>query len=190
MQGARRSRPRERLRRPRRPRVIWGVLFYGGSRRACLGRIARGLGILKVSSLLKRVAAPDLKEATAAIARRDGITTVHRTASRQPTGLARLQPPAVKNADLTTGRSCTLTIGCGSFRLRHAGPEVMGLGASAAGDAVRALHWLGCDLTTDPSVVAALRRRLPLATRQDLASARQSMRTWVARIVEAVLQEG
>ncbi|ROM20498.1 DUF6088 family protein [Pseudomonas protegens] len=82
---------------------------------------------------------------------------------------------------LTTGRSKELTIGQVRVSLQHAPYWMLALGNSKAGDAVRALAWMG----PDHAQIAAiqLHERLPISQWEFLSSVRASLPSWMAAAI-------
>jgi len=152
-----------------------------------LRRISRGLfDIPRVNAALKRPAAPDVDAVVDAIARRDDVAIV-------PTGMAAANrlglttAVSAKNAYLTDGRSRAFKIGNRTITLKHAGRKLMAIKSGPAGDAVRALHWLGPDMARDDHVVATLRRKLPDSAKRDLARAKPKLDRWTAQVADRIL---
>ena len=90
----------------------------------------------------------------------------------------------VKRVFLTSGSSRTLTLGCERIELRHAPEWQLALAGKRAGEAVRALAWVGRDKAV--AVTGVLRRRLSDDERRELGSVSAQMPGWLAGPVSAV----
>lgn len=151
-----------------------------------LRRVSRGLfDIPRINPALKRPAAPDVDAVVDAIARRDDVAIVA-TGMAAANRLGLTNAVSARNDYLTDGPSRTLKIGNRTVTLKHAGRKQMAIKSGPAGDAVRALHWLGRDMTDD-QVVATLRRKLPDSAKRDLADARSRLSGWTARVADRIL---
>jgi hypothetical protein len=82
---------------------------------------------------------------------------------------------------LTTGRSRELQVGKSTVSIRHAPQWLMALGATGAGDAIRALVWLGEASAGD--AVSKLHELLPESEWGALVSAHRSLPIWMANAI-------
>ena len=89
----------------------------------------------------------------------------------------------VKRVFLTSGPSRTLTLGRERIELRHAPPWQLVLAGRRAGEAVRALAWLGRDRAG--AATGVLRERLSEDERRELGSVSAQMPGWLAGPVNA-----
>lgn len=157
------------------------------ARQGRLRRIARGLyDVPRHNPLLRRVGPPDLHAALQAIERRSGKIIVN-TGMAAANRLGLTSAVQVQAEYLTDGSSRTLRIGSHVIRLRHTGRRQTALGHGAAGDLVRALHWLGRDLGEREEVARALLYRLTPGAIAELEKARPLLSGWVARVFECVV---
>lgn len=81
---------------------------------------------------------------------------------------------------LTNGQARTLRLGAHQIEIRRAPAWLMLLGATRAGDAVRALEWIG-----EPTVMMAVARLHTLLSEsewQELESAQGFMPNWIAKL--------
>lgn len=79
---------------------------------------------------------------------------------------------------LTTGRNRQLSIGNRSVTFKHAPNWMFTLGATRAGDALRALAWVGEKKAQATAV--AIRKRLARDEWESLSSVRASLPNWIA----------
>jgi hypothetical protein len=79
---------------------------------------------------------------------------------------------------LTTGRSKQLTVGSAKASLQHAPYWMLALGGTKAGDAVRALAWMGADCAEHTA--SQLHSQLSDSQWEALSSVRASLPTWMA----------
>jgi hypothetical protein len=79
---------------------------------------------------------------------------------------------------LTTGRNKQLTVGSAKASLQHAPYWMLALGGSKAGDAVRALAWMGAECAEQTA--SQLHRQLSDSQWEALSSVRASLPTWMA----------
>ncbi|MFT0633591.1 DUF6088 family protein [Pseudomonas sihuiensis] len=87
----------------------------------------------------------------------------------------------VRYVFLTTGRSRVLQVGKTTVSIRHAHRWLMALGATGAGDAIRALDWLGKASVGD--AVSKLHKLLPESEWRALVSAHRSLPAWMAKAI-------
>lgn len=94
-------------------------------------------------------------------------------------GLTRQMP--VQEIFLTSGRSRILYLGKAEIVIKHAPKWQMALGASYAGQAVRALAWLGPHHTKEAAV--KLKKLLPACEWRALQSTRSLLPAWMAELI-------
>lgn len=92
----------------------------------------------------------------------------------------------IRHVYLTSGRSRWLQLGNQSVELRHARPWQLVLPHSAAGEALRALAWLGSDRAE--AALRALRQSMPPGVFDELAGVCPRLPSWLARLVKLSAQ--
>lgn len=110
------------------------------------------------------------------------IITSHGAAAANALGLTTQTP--MKAIYLTSGKSRRLKIGIQQLELRHARDWELLLPGELAGDAVRALAWVGPERAAE--TLKALKRRLPAEAVQTLLSLRGRLPTWLAQEVSSL----
>jgi hypothetical protein len=153
------------------------------ARRGQLLRIARGLYVRPVETRFG-ARAPSVETVVEAMGRALGETVVsHGSAAANRLGLTTQVP--VRPVYLTSGPSRRLQLGRQTVELRHARPWQLIEPHSAAGEAVRALEWMGREHAG--AAARALKARLQPAELAALAATRTGLPTWLAQSVsEAV----
>ena len=172
------------------PVAAKGVLHLGTraavdqalSRLAARGRLiraGRGVYLLPVTSRFG-TRAPSVEQAIEALAAQRGevIVTSGATAANS-LGLTTQVP--VRSVYLTSGRTRTLSLGKQIVELRHAPRWQLTMAHRPAGQAVRALAWLGPEQAG--AALRALKRTLPRAVFDELVAAAPQLPTWLARSV-------
>ena len=151
-------------------------------RRGELMRVGRGVYVLPVESRFGQ-RSPSVEKTVAglAAARGERITNSGAMAANA-LGLTTQVP--VKHVFLTSGSSRTLTLGRERIELRHAPAWQLALAGRRAGEAIRALAWLGRDKAD--AATHAVRQRLSEDERGELASVSAQMPGWLAGPVSAV----
>ena len=164
-----------------------GLLHLGGraavdqalsrlARRGELLRAGRGLYVLPVKSRFGK-RAPSLQKTVEALAARRGEQIASSCAmAANALGLTTQVP--VKPVFLTSGRDRKLKLGRQDVELRHAPPWQLVLSGRKAGDAVRALAWLGPE-RAGPAL-ETIRGSLSLEERRELAELSALMPGWLA----------
>lgn len=165
-----------------------GDLLHLGSRRAVnqalarlakdenLLRVARGLYVAPIVSRFgRRFPAAKMVIRSFAEATRE-VIVVHGARSANALGLTRQMP--VRQIFLTSGRSRILHLGKTEIVIKHAPKWQMVLGDSFAGEAIRALVWMG-PLHSHESA-AKLKKLLPASEWQVLQSTRFLLPAWIA----------
>jgi len=149
------------------------------ARRGKLLRAGRGLYVRPVESRFG-ARAPTTEKVVAGLAELRGETVAsHGAAAANALGLTSQVP--VRSIYLTTGPSRMLRLGGQTAELRHAPAWQLVLAGRSAGDALRALAWLGP--VNAPGALVALRRTLPSPEFQALARAAPLLPTWLAQLV-------
>lgn len=93
----------------------------------------------------------------------------------------------VRSVYLTSGRSRRLQLGRQSMELKHAPRWQLQLPEGRAGQAIRALEWLGRYHAQEAA--EALTHRLTVAEQQTVLNARGSLPTWLAQVVSDVFAQ-
>jgi hypothetical protein len=106
----------------------------------------------------------------------------HGAAAANALGLT-TQVPA-REVYLTSGRSRQLKLGAQTVELRHAPSWQLLLPQRRAGEALRALAWLGPEHAAD--ALQALLRKLSRRELRELAAVRPRLPTWMAQQVSAI----
>ena len=144
-----------------------------------LMRVARGTYVVPVSSRFG-TRAPAPEKVIRSLAERSGETVVrHGANSANALGLTQQVP--IKEVYLTSGRTRKLKLGKGEILVKHAPRWMLVLGTRPAGEAVRALAWIG-SAHADASL-ASLHRTLPPAEWKALTSARAALPSWMAQAI-------
>jgi hypothetical protein len=154
-------------------------LVRGGA----LIRVSRGIYVIPVRSRFG-TRPPSPPEVVQALARQRGETVASSPAeAANKLGLTTQVP--VRETYLTSGRSRTLQLGRQVVSLAHAPRWQLLFPNEPAGEAVRALVWLG--RREAPNRISRLASNLSAGEIERLASARQLMPTWVATTVSSLL---
>lgn len=145
-------------------------------------RAGRGVYLLPVTSRFG-TRAPSVEQAVEAVAAQRGEVIVSSgAAAANSLGLTTQVP--VRSIFLTSGRTRKMNVGKQVVELRHAPRWQLALPHGPAGQALRALAWLGPD--NAESALLTLKRKLPSAVLSELAAAAPQLPTWLARSVGKV----
>lgn len=155
------------------------------ARRGQLIRAGRGLYFRPVAGRFG-VRAPSVEQAIEALATQRGETIVPSGASAA-NGLGLTTQVPVRPVYLTSGRTRTLRLGAHVVHLRHAPRWQLVMPHRPAGQAVRALAWLGPEHVEASLMV--LQRQMPSAAFAELVAAAPQFPTWLARSV-AIMAHG
>ena len=145
------------------------------SRSGELLRLGRGLYVLPVKRRFGS-RAPSVEKTVKAFAAQRGEQIANGCAMAANALRLTTQVP-VKRMFLTSGRSRTLTLGRQEIELRHAPPWQLVLGNRKAGEAVRALAWVGRERAG--LAVEEIRRSLTREERRELRSVCAQMPGWL-----------
>ena len=127
--------------------------------------------------------APSVEQAVEALASQRGeIIVPNGAAAANALGLTTQVP--VRSVYLTSGRSRTMTIGKQRIELRHAPRWQLALAERPAGQAVRALAWLGPEQAE--TALKTLKRKLSPTAFAELVAAAPQFPTWLARCIGKV----
>ena len=152
------------------------------TRRGRLLRAGRGLYVLPVESRFG-VRAPSVEKVVEAVAAQRGETIASSgAAAANALGLTTQVP--VRTVYLTSGPSRTLQVGSQRVELKHAPPWQLVLPRRPAGQAVRALAWLGPSEAREG--VRRLKRTLPASEWEALTNVGGRLPTWLAEPLSQV----
>ncbi|HZL50458.1 MAG TPA: DUF6088 family protein [Terracidiphilus sp.] len=151
-----------------------------------LERVGRGLYVRPVETRFgKRL--PSVEKVVQGIASAKGETVAsHGAAAANALGLTTQVP--VRTLYLTSGQSRQFNLGEQTIELRHAPRWQLVLAGHPAGEAVRALAWLGESRAGE--VLPELQRRLPAQAFQEIASVSSCLPTWLAKEVSQLVANG
>lgn len=150
--------------------------------RGRLLRAGRGVYLLPVTSRFG-TRAPSVEQAVEALAAQRGEVIVSSgAAAANSLGLTTQVP--VRSVYLTSGRTRKMNLGKQIIELRHAPRWQLAMAHRPAGQAVRALAWLGPERAE--SALQTLKRKLPPAAFSELVAAAPQLPTWLARSVGKV----
>lgn len=150
--------------------------------RGRLLRAWRGVYQLPVTSRFG-TRAPSVERAVEALAAQRGEVIVSSgAAAANSLGLTTQVP--VRSVYLTSGRTRKMSLGKQLVELRHAPRWQLAMAHRPAGQAVRALAWLGSERAE--SALQTLKRKLPPAAFSELVAAAPQLPTWLARSVGRV----
>ncbi|MDE5458521.1 MULTISPECIES: DUF6088 family protein [Bradyrhizobium] len=147
--------------------------------RGHLIRAGRGVYLRPITSRFG-TRAPSVQQAVEALANQRGEVIVPSGAAAANTLGLTTQVP-VRSVYLTSGRSRTMNLGKQVVELRHAPRWQLALAYKPAGEAVRALAWLGPEKAE--AALKTLKRKLPPSTFSELVAAAPQLPTWLARSV-------
>lgn len=147
--------------------------------RGRLIRAGRGVYLRPVTSRFG-TRSPSVEQAVEALAAQRGEVIVSSGAAAANTLGLTTQVP-VRSVYLTSGRSRTMSLGKQVVELRHAPRWQLALANRPAGEAVRALAWLGPE--NAEAALKTLKRKLPHATFDELVAVAPQLPTWLARSV-------
>jgi hypothetical protein len=142
-------------------------------------RAGRGIYLLPVIGRFGK-RAPSVEQAVQALASQRGEVIVSSGATAaNALGLTTQVP--VRSVYLTSGRTRKMSFGRQVVELRHAARWKLAMAHRPAGEAVRALAWLGP--SGAEGALKTLKRKLPSAAFSELVSAAPQLPTWLARSV-------
>ena len=145
-------------------------------------RAGRGVYLRPVASRFG-TRTPSVEQAVGALAAQRGETIVSSgAAAANALGLTTQVP--VRLVYLTSGRSRKINLGKQVVELRHAPRWQLTLANRPAGEAVRALAWLGPEKAE--TALKTLKRKMPSGVFGELVAAAPQLPTWLARSVGRV----
>jgi hypothetical protein len=147
--------------------------------RGQLIRAGRGVYLRPVMSRFG-ARAPSVEQSVEALATQRGEVIVSNgAAAANALGLTTQVP--VRSVYLTSGRSRTMRLGKQVIELRHAPRWQLTLANRPAGEAVRALAWLGPEKAEE--ALETLKRKMPVGAFGELVAVAPQLPTWLARTV-------
>jgi hypothetical protein len=147
--------------------------------RGRLMRAGRGVYVRPIASRFG-ARAPSVEQAVEALAAQRGEVIVSNgAAAANALGLTTQVP--VRSVYLTSGRSRKMSLGKQVIELRHAPRWQLALANRQAGEALRALAWLGPERAG--AALEMLKRRMPPGAFSELVAAAPQLPTWLARSV-------
>lgn len=144
-----------------------------------LMRVSRGLYVAPVTGRFGK-RAPATEKVISAIASKSH-QVIALSGARAANTLGLTQQVSIREVFVTSGRPRTLQLGKAQVRIEHAPQWQVALGSTMAGDAVRALAWLGEPHAQE--AVAKLRACLSSSDWQTLKSHRSSLPPWMAEAI-------
>ena len=151
--------------------------------RGSLLRAGHGLYVLPVAGRFG-IRAPSAAKMVEGLAAQRGETIVpHGAAAANALGLTAQVP--MHAVYLTSGPSRRLKLGAQTLEFRHAPMWQLIFPGRAAGEAVRALAWLGPEKAGE--AIGKLRAKLQVSELKEVASARSRLPTWLAQEVSALV---
>ena len=151
--------------------------------RKALIPLYRGVYVRPIKSRFG-VRAPSAEKVVEAIAATRAETVVpHGAAAANLLGLTTQVPTKV--VYLTSGRSRRLTLGAQVVEMKHAPQWMLLPSHRAAGEAVRALAWMGERHAAE--ALATLKHKLPRSTVDELIALRPALPTWLSNSIGRTL---
>ncbi|MFO7038597.1 DUF6088 family protein [Pseudomonas aeruginosa] len=150
-------------------------------------RVARGIYVSPVRTN-SRTRAPSVASVVKSVAAQ-GKHGISVDGARSAKAVGLMKSTSGQEVYLTTGRSKQLVVGTRTVHLQHAPYWWFSLGSTPAGDALRALAWMGEEQAEKSA--RALRQRLAKAEWESLVSVRASLPSWMAIAVgKTAMQDG
>ena len=147
--------------------------------RGQLIRAGRGVYLRPITSRFG-TRAPSVEQAVEAIAiQRGEVIVSNGVAAANALGLTTQVP--IRSVYLTSGRSRTMNLGKQVIELRHAPRWQLSLANRPAGEAVRALAWLGPEKAEE--ALKTLKRKMPAGAFGELVAVAPQLPNWLARSV-------
>jgi hypothetical protein len=141
-------------------------------------RAARGLHYVpKVSRLVGSVPPEPRAVAEALAESRGELIAVHGAEAARQLGLTTQAP--LSPIFLTSGRTRTVQLGQFQVQLRHASPKQLALSGTPAGEALRAMRYLG-PKQVNSEVIAKVKSALPLSEYERLRAETSVMPYWLS----------
>lgn len=142
-------------------------------------RVGRGAYVALVSGRFgSRPPAPS--KVVESLASQNGETVApHGAAAANSLGLTQQVP--IREVYVTSGRTRTIQLGRSEILVKHVPNWMLALGTGPAGNAVRALAWMGPGMARQS--LATLHHTLPSQDWAALASSRARLPSWMARAI-------
>jgi hypothetical protein len=148
-----------------------------------LMRLSRGIYVRPVKTRFGvRAPAPEKVVERIAATRAETIAR-HGAAAANALGLTTQIP--TKLVFLTSGRSRKLRLGAQEIEMKHAPPWMLLPSRPKAGEAVRALAWIGQRGASE--ALKTLKQRLPASTVEELVAVRPALPSWMSKSIGQVL---
>jgi hypothetical protein len=155
-------------------------------RRGQLLRAGRGLYVRPVETRFG-TRAPSVPAVLKALTATTGETiAAHGAVAANSLGLTTQVP--VRAVFLTSGPTRRLNVGAQTVELRHAPLWQLSLAGRPAGDAIRALAWLGRGQSG--AMASKLGKALSAQTLKELSAARGRLPTWMAQQISTLVHHG
>jgi hypothetical protein len=155
-------------------------------RRGQLLRAGRGLYVRPVETRFG-TRAPSVPAVLKALTATTGETiAAHGAVAANSLGLTTQVP--VRAVFLTSGPTRRLNVGAQTVELRHAPLWQLSLAGRPAGDAIRALAWLGRGQSG--AMASKLGKALSAQTLKELSAARGRLPTWMAQQISTLVEHG
>jgi hypothetical protein len=149
-------------------------------------RVARGTYVLPIEGKFG-VRPPEPGKVVESLALAEGEAIVASgAAAANALGLTTQVP--IRSVYVSAGRSRHLTLGAQTVEIRHVPRWQMALAGHAAGEAIRALAWLGPQNAS--AALQVLKNRLPPSELKLLAASGALMPSWMASAVAEILPYG
>lgn len=117
------------------------------------------------------------------VAARAETVVPHGAAAANSLGLTTQVP--TKLVYLTSGKSRRLKLGAQTVEMKHAPPWMLLPSHPAAGEAVRALEWIG--ERRAPEALTVLKKKLPPSTVDELLALRTALPEWMSKSISQTL---
>ena len=153
------------------------------TRRGELSRAGRGLYLKPVKNRFGSRAPSAAKTVEGLSVQRGETIVPHGAAAANALGLTTQVP--VREIYFTSGRSRKLALGSQLVELRHAPAWKLVLPGRMAGNAIRALEWLGQEASV--GALEQLKARLPAEALSEIAHVRGRLPTWLAKQASSLL---
>lgn len=144
-----------------------------------LMRVSRGLYVAPITSRFGKRAPATEKVVRSLASKTHEVIATSGARAANALGLTRQVP--VREVFLTTGRARTLQLGNARVQIEHAPRWMLALGTTSAGEAVRALAWLGQEHVREAT--EKLHKHLPHSEWQTLDSVRAQLPSWMAQAI-------
>jgi Family of unknown function (DUF6088) len=142
-----------------------------------LMRVGRGMYVAPIAGRFG-LRPPASGKVVQALAHKTGQAIVpHGAAAANALGLSSQVP--INEVFVTSGRSFSLQFGARVVQINHVPSWQLALGASSAGDAVRALSWMGPEQADE--AIIKIKKTLPETQWAEITAMRSQLPTWMAK---------